>query len=105
MGNFSWLRRDGAFSHIPGGPLLDLSFGAVVPLQVMAGFRPWEFHGRVHAGVVIGWVHKPAAFLIEKSSWPRQAGSDHLPRHGAGHAGGPGRHALLDGLMRLAAQD
>ncbi|MGZ2384932.1 hypothetical protein [Rhizobium leguminosarum] len=32
----------------------------------MAGLRPWEFQGRVRAGVVIGWVHKPAAFIIEK---------------------------------------
>ncbi|MGO8484595.1 hypothetical protein AB9F39_35375, partial [Rhizobium leguminosarum] len=32
----------------------------------MAGLRPSEFQGRVHAGVVIGWVHKPAAFIIEK---------------------------------------
>ncbi|WP_412065839.1 glycoside hydrolase family 2 protein [Rhizobium sp. SYY.PMSO] len=66
VGNFSWLRRDGVFSHIPGGPLFDLSFTGVVPEQLMAGFRPWEFQGRVHAGVVVGWVHKPAAFIIEK---------------------------------------
>jgi hypothetical protein len=66
VGNFSWLRRDGRFAPIPGGPLFDLSFATVAPHQLMTGFRPWEFQGRVHAGVVVGWVHKPAAFLIEK---------------------------------------
>ncbi len=66
VGNFSWLNRDGAFAHIPGGPMFDLSFTGVVPTQVMTGLRPWEFQGRVHAGVVVGWVHKPGAFLIEK---------------------------------------
>jgi Glycosyl hydrolases family 2, TIM barrel domain/Glycosyl hydrolases family 2 len=66
VGNFSWLRRDGVFSHLPGGPMFDLSFTGVVPQQVMVGFRPWEFQGRVHAGVVVGWVHKPGAFVIEK---------------------------------------
>lgn len=66
VGNFSWLRRDGVFAAIPGGPMFDLSFQGVVPHQLMIGFRPWEFHGRVHSGVVVGWVHKPAAFVIEK---------------------------------------
>ena len=66
VGNFSWLRRDGVFSHLPGDPMFDLSFSRVVPTQVMSGFRPWEFQGRVHAGVVVGWAHKPGAFVIEK---------------------------------------
>lgn len=105
VGNFSWLRRDGAFSHIPGGPLLDLSFGAVVPLQVMAGFRPWEFHGRVHAGVVIGWVHKPAAFLIEKRLGRGKLVATTFRVMGPDTQEDPVAIALLDGLMRLAAQD
>ncbi|MEF3131092.1 hypothetical protein OS035_06410 [Rhizobium sp. 268] len=40
VGNFSWLRRDGVFAHIPGGPLFDMSFTGVVPHQLMTGFRP-----------------------------------------------------------------
>lgn len=43
-----------------------MSFSKVVPHQFMTGFRPWEFQGRVHAGVVVGWVHNPAAFIVEK---------------------------------------
>ncbi len=50
VGNFPWLRRDGPFGHIPGGPLLDLGFARVIPHQVLTHQRSWEFRGRVHAG-------------------------------------------------------
>lgn len=66
VGNFPWLRRDGAFAHVPGGPLLDMSFSRVIPHQVLTHQRSWEYRGRVHAGTVVGWVHRPAAFVIEK---------------------------------------
>jgi hypothetical protein len=46
--------------------MLDLSFDRVIPHDVLTGFRPWEYDGRVHSGVVVGWVHKPAAFLVTK---------------------------------------
>jgi hypothetical protein len=66
IASFSWIRRDGAFASIPGGPMLDLSFDRVVPHHVMTGFRAWEFGGPVHAGLVVGWVHKPAALIAER---------------------------------------
>jgi hypothetical protein len=66
IAGFSWGRRDGPFANIPGGPILDLSFSGVVPHHLLTGFRPWEFGSNVHAGVVVGWVHKPAAIVGEK---------------------------------------
>ncbi|WP_375451800.1 glycoside hydrolase family 2 protein [uncultured Devosia sp.] len=66
IANFGWLRRAGAFADIPGGPLHDLSFDGVVPHYVMTGFRTFEFTGPVHAGVVIGWIHKPGVTLAER---------------------------------------
>ena len=30
------------------------------------GFRAWEFGGPVHAGIVVGWVHKPVALIAER---------------------------------------
>ena len=66
IAGFSWIKRQGAFATIPGGPLLDLSFDRVVPHHVMTGFRPWEFGGPVHAGLVVGWVHKPAVTIAER---------------------------------------
>ena len=66
IAGFSWVRRDGPFANIPGGPIFDLSFSDVVPHHLLTGFRPWEFGNNVHAGMVVGWVHKPAAIIGEK---------------------------------------
>lgn len=66
IAGFSWIRREGAFATIPGGPIFDLSFSSVVPHHLLTGFRPWEFGNNVHAGMVVGWVHKPAAIIGEK---------------------------------------
>ncbi len=66
IASFSWIKRAGAFAAIPGGPLLDLSFDRVAPRHVMTGFRPWEYDGLVHAGLVVGWAHKPAVLIGER---------------------------------------
>ena len=66
IANFSWLKRDGAFAAIPGGPLLDVSFDRVVPHHVMTGFRPFEYDGLIQAGLVVGWIHKPAVTIAER---------------------------------------
>lgn len=66
IAGFSWIRRDGPFAALPGGPIFDLSFSDVVPHHLLTGFRPWEFGNNVHAGMVVGWVHKPAAIIGEK---------------------------------------
>jgi hypothetical protein len=66
IASFSWIKRHAAFAAIPGGPMLDLSFDRVVPYHVMTGFRSWEFGGAVHAGLVVGWVHKSAATIAER---------------------------------------
>jgi len=64
--SFSWLRRHRAFAAFPGSPLLDLAFERVVPRHVLTGFRPWEYESRVHAGIFVGWAHKPAALIGER---------------------------------------
>jgi hypothetical protein len=66
--NFGWLARRDAFADIPGGPLLDLSFDRVVPDHVLWGsIRPWEYEaGIMPAGVVVGWVHKPAGYIMTR---------------------------------------
>ena len=66
ISGFSWIKRRGAFAAMPGGPMLDLSFDRVVPHHVMTGCRAWEYAGSVHAGLVVGWVHKPAATIMER---------------------------------------
>ena len=66
IAGFSWIRRDGPLAALPGGPLVDLSFDRVIPHHVMGGFKAWEFGGPVHAGIVVGWVHKPMALIAER---------------------------------------
>jgi Glycosyl hydrolases family 2, TIM barrel domain/Glycosyl hydrolases family 2/Glycosyl hydrolases family 2, sugar binding domain len=102
VGNFSWLRRDGCFSHLPGGPLFDLSFANVVPLQLMTGLRPWEFQGRVHAGVVVGWVHKPGAYIIEKRLGRGKLVATTFRLHATPPDQDPVATAIYDGLLGLA---
>lgn len=66
IAGFTWIRRDGAFAALPGGPMIDLSFSGVVPHHVMGGWAGWEFAGAVTAGLVVGWVHKPVVLIGEK---------------------------------------
>ncbi len=63
---FSWLRRGKAFGHMPGGAMLDATFDRVMPTHVIAGCNLLDFQGRVYAGMVIGWIHKAAALLVER---------------------------------------
>ena len=100
IAGFSWIRREGAFADLPGGPLIDLSFSGVVPHHVMGGWAGWEFAGAVTAGLVVGWVHKPVALIGEKrlgqgaliATTFRLMGSDD-----------PVADALLDALIAQAA--
>jgi hypothetical protein len=32
----------------------------------MTGFRRWEYDARIHAGLAVGWIHKPAATIVER---------------------------------------
>lgn len=64
--SFSWLDRKSAFADIPGGPLIDGAFDRVIPHHVISGCNLLDFQGRVHAGIVVGWIHKPAALIVER---------------------------------------
>lgn len=105
IGNFSWLRRDGPFAALPGGPLLDLTFDRVVPEAVMTdNLRPWEFDRRVAAVVVVGWAHKPAAMILEKTFGAGRlvATTFRLTEDEPGFD--PTATALLDGLIAMAGK-
>lgn len=64
--SFSWLRRTGVFAGLPGGPLLDEAFDRVLPNHIVTGCNLLDFHSRVHAAMVVGWVHRPAALVVER---------------------------------------
>lgn len=104
IAGFSWLRREGHFAAIPGGPIFDLSFSDVVPHHLLTGFRPWEFGNNVHAGMVCGWVHKPAAIIGEKrvGRGGVVATTFRLNREAPG--ADPVAAALFDALARTTAE-
>jgi Glycosyl hydrolases family 2, sugar binding domain/Glycosyl hydrolases family 2 len=62
MGAFAWRRIDGAWSAIPGGPLLDEHWCGLTPNFVLTGFLSTAYAGLVDAGVVVGWLHASAAY-------------------------------------------
>ncbi len=64
--SFAWLRRNGAYKSMPGGLLLDETFDRVLPTHVIAGCNLLDFQSRVHAGLVVGWIHKPVALVVER---------------------------------------
>ena len=104
IAGFSWVRREGAFADIPGGPIFDLSFSDVVPHHLLTGFRPWEFGSNVIAGMVCGWVHKPAAIIGEKrvGRGGVVATTFRLTRRAPG--ADPVAAAIFDGLVRTVRE-
>jgi len=64
--SFAWLRRQNAFACLPGGPLIDATFDRVIPDAVISGCNLLDFQARVHAGLVVGWIHKPVALTVER---------------------------------------
>ncbi len=60
---FSWLRRVGRFSKLPGGPMMDSFFETVAPSVVISGVPPARYEHDVLAGVFVGWVHQVAALV------------------------------------------
>ena len=65
--SFSWLRRQGPFAKLPGASLLGLSFDRVIPIHVISGCNRHDFQSRVHAGLFVGWIHKPVALSVERA--------------------------------------
>lgn len=103
IAGFSWIRRDGPFAAIPGGPLLDASFDRVVPHHVLTGFRAWEFGGPVQAGIVVGWVHKAAALIASRRVGQGMVTVSTFRLFTDPPGRDPVATALLDALIRSAA--
>jgi Glycosyl hydrolases family 2, sugar binding domain/Glycosyl hydrolases family 2/Glycosyl hydrolases family 2, TIM barrel domain len=99
---FSWLRRGHAFDKLPGGPLLDEIFDRVLPTRIISGCNLLDFQARVHAGMVIGWIHKPVALTVERGYGRGRlvASTFRLFRDAPG--ADPTATVLLDSLIGLA---
>jgi hypothetical protein len=99
---FSWVGRKGPFDRLPGGPLIEHSFDRVIPVYVLVGFRDWDFRSLVHAGIVVGWVHKPAVMIGERYYGKGRAVLNTFRLDDAALGTDPTAIALFDGLIELA---
>jgi hypothetical protein len=100
--SFSWLRRDGLFADIPGGPLFDHSFIDIIPHYVLAGFSPLDYARNVHAGLFVGWLHKHSA-IIGKRNYGKGVAVLTTLRLPSTLPDDPLVTTLLDGLLTLLA--
>lgn len=100
--SFCWLERRGPFTIIPGGPLLDFAFDRVFPKHVISGCNRLDFQGRVHAGLIVGWLHKPVALAVERATGNGRlvATTFRLLRDAPGED--PTATLLIDGLVERA---
>jgi len=62
--SFSWLRKSGPFVDLPGTPLLQMEYAALMPDVVIAGIPAWAYRTRCWAGLALGWIHKPVSLLV-----------------------------------------
>lgn len=101
--SFAWLRRRGEFAGFPGGPLIDATFDDTIPDKVISGCNLLDFQARVHAALVVGWIHKPAALVVERGYGKGRVivSTFRLFRDPAG--ANPTATLLLDALIRTAA--
>nr|WP_210266824.1 sugar-binding domain-containing protein [Methylocystis silviterrae] len=102
--SFAWLRRQGPFAAIPGGPLLDQAFDRVIPTHVISGCNLLDFQARVHAALVVGWIHRPAAIAVGRNYGTGRIviATFKLFRDPPGED--PTAAALLGGLIEAAAR-
>jgi hypothetical protein len=61
--SFSWLKKSGPFRALPGGPLLEMEYGDIMPDAVYAGLPAWAQRSHSWAGLALGWIHKPVSLL------------------------------------------
>jgi hypothetical protein len=63
--SFSWLKKQGPFAHLPGTPLLEMEYAALMPDAIIVGTPAWAYGDRSWAGLALGWIHKPVSLLLK----------------------------------------
>jgi hypothetical protein len=87
---------------MPGGPMLDATFDRVMPSYVISGCNLLDFQGRVYAGMVVGWIHKPAALLVERPYGKGRFVCSTLQLFRDPPGADPTATMLLDGVIAVA---
>ena len=103
--SFAWLRRRGVFASIPGGPLMDEIFDRVIPTHVIVGCNLLDFQARVHAGLTVGWVHRPVALIVERNYGKGRLVASTLRLLHETPGEDPTATTLLDAMIKLLAAE
>ena len=61
--SLAWIKKQGPFAHLPGEPLLEMEYAAVMPDAVIAGLSTWVQREHSWAGLTVGWIHKSVSLL------------------------------------------
>jgi hypothetical protein len=57
------VKKQGPLAHLPGDPLLDMAWAAIMPDAVLDGLPAWMQRDHSWAGLAVGWVHKAVSLL------------------------------------------
>jgi hypothetical protein len=61
--SIAWLKKQGPFAHLPGGPLLEMEWAKLMPDAVLAGLPSWALRSHSWAGLTVGWLHRTVSLL------------------------------------------
>jgi hypothetical protein len=61
--SFAWVKKHGPLAHLPGSPLLEMEWAAIMPNAVLSGLPPWMLRQHSWAGLAVGWIHKVVSLL------------------------------------------
>jgi glycosyl hydrolase family 2 len=61
--SISWVKKQGPFAQLPGGPLLEMEWANLMPDAVLAGLPSWVQRDHSWAGLTLGWLHKSVSLL------------------------------------------
>lgn len=61
--SFTWVKKEGALAHLPGDPIVEMDWAAIMPDAVIAGLPSWVLRSHSWAGLAVGWIHKVVSLL------------------------------------------
>ena len=61
--SIAWIKKQDALAHLPGAPLLEMEYAAIMPDVVLAGLPSWMQREHSWAGLTVGWIHKTVSLL------------------------------------------
>jgi hypothetical protein len=77
VSNYNWIKHEPLFDRIPRtsdspftGDVMDFQYYKVIPNQIMLGWSADRDFDDIFSGMVVGWVHSPAA-LLAQARWGR----------------------------------